>query len=284
MDAWAPLIAELSGQVSVFLGKDTGVPPGLDFSPSLALVSGDLYPAHNQELVRMLNAAYPEMDIIVLAPPTAPHVPLRPLMMDKVRHLAVADPFGGAKRLSTLIRTIDEGKNWELMSYLRPETDYRDFQIGGLDEKEWVLSCIEDMVGGATPDLQCLRQSAILLADEMIENAFQAAPPDARGQDTITVKAGFDNETLALQVADVWGTLTPEKALELLTRHQEGQVSIDSPRGRGLFILWQFFDHLHINIKPGRETAIGGQLRRASHLKLDQPKGFDFFHSLPQPE
>jgi len=36
-----------------------------------------------------------------------------------------------------------------------------------------------------------------------------------------------------------------EKALEHMARHQDGRISTDYARGRGLFILWQFFDHFH---------------------------------------
>jgi len=63
-----------------------------------------------------------------------------------------------------------------------------------------------------------------------------------------------------------------------MARLQDGQVCLDLPRGRGLFILWQFFDHFHVNIISGRETAVGGELKRKSTLDHGRLKGFDFFH------
>jgi anti-sigma regulatory factor (Ser/Thr protein kinase) len=279
MDLWARLVSELADQATILSGPEVESSLTLDFTPKLALLSSDIYPDPQGGLVQALRTAYPDIDIVVLASSGAPHIPLRPLLVDKVRHLAVADPVEGTEVLRTLIQTLNDGKNWEFMSYLHSKADCREFQLGEIAEKEVILSHIEDLVRGTTPDLQQLQQSAVLLADEMIENAFQAAPPNSRAQDRVTIRAGFDGETLALQVVDVWGTLTSEKALELLTRHQEGQVTVDTPRGRGLFILWQFFDHLHINIKPGRETAIGGQLRRGTYLESGRPKGFDFFNS-----
>jgi hypothetical protein len=281
MDPWAALLEELSGQVSILVGKDIEVLPSLGFVPALSLVSADLYPHSRPDLVQVLRRNFPKMDVAVIVSPAASTVPLRQLLLDRVRHLAVADPREGAKRVRTLINAICEGKSWELMSYLDSDAGCQEFRMDHLDKKEEVLSSIENMIVGTAPDLENLRQSSVLLADEMIENAFHAAPPGSSVPEPVIIRAGFDGETLALQVIDAWGSLTPEKALELLTRHQEGQITIDSPRGRGLFILWQFFDHLHINVKAGRQTAIGGQLRRKSYSNMEQPKGFDFFHSFP---
>ena len=44
--------------------------------------------------------------------------------------------------------------------------------------------------------------------------------------------------------------------------------------GRGLFIVWRFFDHFHVCILPGKQTSVGGKLDLSSELS-DAPKGFN---------
>jgi len=276
MNAWTTVLALIRNQAIVIVGQECEAAATLDFVPKIALISIDLYPYPQNELAKKLSGAYPDITIIVLADSCASHVPLRNLQDDNVCHLVVPDSAERTSRVLALIRAINDGQNWDFMSYLQHGAKCREFYLTEVAEKEALLSQIENMIVGDAQDLQILRQSAVLLADEMIENAFQVAPQNEKS--VVKVKAGFDGDSLALQVVDFWGTLTPEKALEYLTNHQEEQVPLDCPRGRGLLILWQFFDHFHINIKPGKETAIGGKLHRKSQLRFNSClKGFDFF-------
>lgn len=285
LNAWTPILSKFQGLPILFspddIGSDRFRPESLGFTPQLAIVSSDIYPDFGTNLIRQLRLEYPELDVVVLAAPNVSRLSLWPLVRDGIRHLAVADPIRESDKISSLIKTLASKKPWTFSLYLNSESDFREFQLFEARQKESIICQIESLVCGQAADLEILRQKGALLADEMIENALQAAPEGALSKQGIWVKAGFDGEMLALQVIDKWGTLTPEKAMEYLARHQDGQVCIDTPRGRGLFILWQFFDHFHLNILSGQETAIGGQLNRKSTQDNGLLKGFDFFQDSP---
>ena len=134
-----------------------------------------------------------------------------------------------------------------------------------------------------------LRQRAALLADEMVENAIYGAPQDSFGKklyskgesrsiadnEKILFCFAFDGETLAMEIADGWGTLVPEMVIDYLARNQDGVAEhCEENGGRGLFIIWRFLDHLHINIRQGMQTILGGHLKADSPLDSDSPKGF----------
>jgi anti-sigma regulatory factor (Ser/Thr protein kinase) len=285
LDTWAPSLSKFRG-VPILLNpedirSDCFRSEALGFTPQLAIVSSDLYPDVGTSLIRQLRLDYPDLDVVVLAAPNVSRLSLWPLVRDGIRHLAVADPVRESEKVATLIKTLASKEPWTFSLYLNSESDFREFRLFHAEQKEYIIRQIESLVCGQAADLEILRQKGALLADEMIENALQAAPEGALSPKGIWVKAGFDGETLALQVIDNWGTLTPEKAMEYLARHQDGQVCIDTPRGRGLFILWQFFDHFHLNILSGQETAIGGQLNRKSTPDNGLLKGFDFFQDSP---
>jgi hypothetical protein len=280
-DIWEPLLSPYSGcTVLVKEAEITGAccrPAALGFVPQLAIVSSDLYPDRGTRIMEILRAEYPGLDIVVLALADARHIPLSILIKDRVCHFAVADPADDSERVRELFRALTTNEPWQFSSYLRPDADLHEFSLFSPREKEPIIGRIEKLVEGSSADLDLLRQKAGLLADEMIENALQAASGEMLSKQGILIKAGFDGETLALQVIDYWGTLTPAKALEHLARHQDGKICVDLPRGRGLFILWQFFDHFHVNVTLGERTAVGGKLNRKSVLDRDRMKGFDFF-------
>jgi anti-sigma regulatory factor (Ser/Thr protein kinase) len=280
-EAWEPVLAQFPGQILTILDSypfaESAMATQLDFIPSLILVSADLYAIRGTELIKYLHENYPYAEILVLASMDTPSIPLWSLIADKVRHLAVVDPIEESRKFLLLLKTMAANEPWDLMSYLNADADLKEFQLSECSQKEDVIHQIENLVIGQAPDLNILRQKGILLADEMIENAIQAAPGGAGGQKGVLVRAGFDGEQLAIQVIDNWGTLTPEKALEHLARHQDGHISAGHTGGRGLFILWKFFDHFHVNITLGEKTAVGGQICRKSTSIEGRARGFNIF-------
>jgi hypothetical protein len=281
--SWEPLLTQFPGLMMTLENTDSAIENLATeiqgFKPKIAIISSDLYPVQGGNIISRLRMTYPQLNVVVLAFKETHPIPLWNLVNDKVHHLAVADPANESGIIRALLCTLAANEPWELSSYLSPESDFHDFHLFDPGEKEPIIRNIEDLVAGPAADLEILRQKCALLADEMIENALESAPVGAISQKGIIVRAGFDGEALALQVKDNWGTLTPEKALEHLARQQDVRACVDRPRGRGLFILWQFFDHFHVNITSGRETTIGGQLRRKSNSVPGQLKGFDFFHN-----
>lgn len=282
---WNRLLAALPVRVEQLTGRK--IPVGIrslaavSFRPLVALVSARLYPSPAANLVKELQRAMPGVDVVVLASADEPQLAVRPLLDDGVRHLAVADPREPDHALA-VIRTLIDRQPWDLTSYLGPAA--RLLELAHIDpaRKEATLERVGDLLGGEADDLDLLRQRALLLADEMLENAFRASCPSGteervRQETHITLRAGFDGASLALQVIDRQGCLYPEDALSYLAQHQDGMVPPDQAHGRGLFIIWRFLDHFHVNIRPGKETVIGGQLRLSAPIAPEQPKGFHFF-------
>lgn len=287
--AWARLLAALPVRVEQLTGRK--IRAGLrslaevSFRPLVALVSARLYPSPAGDLVRELQRTMPGLDVIVLASVDEPQLAVRPLLDDGVRHLAVADPREPDHALA-VIRTLIDRKPWDLAAYLGPAARFLELAHIAPSRKEATLERIGKLLSGQSDDLDLLRQRALLLADEMLENAFSAsqatgAEEHGRQETQISLRAGFDGESLALQVIDRQGCLYPEDALSYLAQHQDGMVPPDQTHGRGLFIIWRFLDHFHVNIRPGKETVIGGQLRLSAPLAPDQPKGFHFFVQSP---
>jgi anti-sigma regulatory factor (Ser/Thr protein kinase) len=282
-EAWEPVLAQFPGQILTLADCDRPIKAAmisrLNFIPNIILVAADLYSNCGAELIKHLHDNFPQAEVLVLASTDTPSIPLWSLIADKVRHLAVVDPIKECKKFQLLLETMAANKPWDLMAYLSADADLREFQLFESSQKESAINQIESLVVGQSPDLDILRQKAILLADEMIENAIEAAPGATLAQDGIIVRAGFDGEQFALQVIDNWGRLTPEKALEHMARHQDGSISTDDTRGRGLFILWQFFDHFHVNVSLGEQTAVGGQISRQSSSIEGRARGFNFFQT-----
>ncbi len=285
---WSQLLKALPARINLMIGKEihTGLRSLATLSPQpvLALVSGKIYPSPAVDLVRELRLVMPDLDVVVMASAHEHQLPVRPLMNDRVRHLAVTDPAREPDQAFRALCTLLSRKPWELASYLKPAT--RVIEVANVSpyKKEAALKRIEALLAGQAEDLDLLRQRAVLLADEMLENAFLVSDTEPKGerQETdITLRAGFDGESLALQVVDRQGSFFPEDALAFLAQHQDGTVPLDQPHGRGLFIIWRFLDHFHVNIRPGLETVIGGQLRRSASLVTDLPKGFHFFIQPP---
>jgi anti-sigma regulatory factor (Ser/Thr protein kinase) len=282
---WKPLLAQFPGRMLTLVDGDfsaaSAIFNGMDFVPRLVLLGSDLYTARRAELMQYLHKNCPNAAIIILALTDCPSIPLESMIADGVRHLAAMDPGMEFERFRLLLRTIAANVPWEVSSYLDLNADVREFCLFDGKQKESVIDRIEKLVVGGGSDLNVVRQKGTILADEMIENAIQAAPADAVIQRGINIKAGFDGEKLALQVIDNWGTLTPNKAFEYLARHHGRRTLEEHPGGRGLYILWQLFDHFHINITSGEKTAVGGQICRKSAPIEGRTRGFDFFQISP---
>jgi anti-sigma regulatory factor (Ser/Thr protein kinase) len=280
--AWEPMLTQFPGCI-ITLEKSDNLSECLeegirDIAPQLLVISSNLFSSRGKEIIEYLRKKYPDLNVVVLNSEELPRIPLWSLIINNVRHLAVADPLKESDKCHALFRAFAANKPWEISFYLQDNFVFHEYQLFDPMGKEAIIGKLEDIIVGSTPDLEILRQKGALLADEMIENALDAAPSGAIAKMGIVINVGFDGETLAIQVKDTWGSLTPEKAIEHLARHQDCRTSLDHVRGRGLFILWQFFDHFHVNIKSGKETTIGGQLKLKSTQMPGQSKGFDFLH------
>ncbi|MRR58822.1 MAG: ATP-binding protein [Deltaproteobacteria bacterium] len=263
--------------------------------PSVMLISTRVYPLENPELVSQFRQLFPESDIMLMGLSTDPPPPLELLLQDKVRHLLI-NPIDGSccdtNRVSSLfdlsIRRLKKGLPLYLADYIKPGTTIHEYRVTSSEQKETLITELENTIAGQSKECEMLRMKGALLADEMLENAFYAAPRDEHceplyrkgenrtlsDRENVVFRYGFDGETLALEVTDGWGTLSPEVFFEHVTQNMESLGPHEEIGGRGLFIIWRFLDSLHIRVAPGMQTVIGGHIRLASAENHAETKGF----------
>ncbi|BCS55938.1 hypothetical protein [Geobacter sp. SVR] len=149
------------------------------------------------------------------------------------------------------------------------------WELSSSQEKEWVISQLEQSLPGDGEAHVFLRQRAALMADEMLENALFAAPRDSHGKpiyrkgekrvllpgECITFCSLYDGHTLALEVTDTWGRLTSETVRAFLDMNLAGEDTKEHRSGRGLYFMWCFLKDFYLSVVPGVETTIGGLLQ-----------------------
>jgi hypothetical protein len=292
-----PLLAGIPGIIRL---AECGNPAVLEnlrrvgIEPSLAIISRRLYPEDRPEMVANLRRLFPAIRFLLISSSTDPFPPLQPLIDDQIRHLTINPPGVGddiapqRKDFVAALEKLATGRTLGITDYLEKGTSIREYAVVSSDQKEELIAAVMELIPGDNPEGDALRHRGALLADEMLENALYGAPRDDAGRtlyrkgvtreisarENIVFRFGFDGHTLALEVADSWGSLSPDLLMEHLARNQENPDCIDDTGGRGLFIIWRFLDRFHVNITPGKETVVGGQLMLSSPLDPDAPKGF----------
>jgi len=160
----------------------------------------------------------------------------------------------------TLLRDSSYGHNWELSSS---------------EEKTKVISQLEQLLTGEDEAHSFLRQRAVLMADEMLENALFAAPRDPHGRplynkgarrsllpdERIMLYSFYDGDTLALEVTDTWGELSSETVRTFLDMNLADNDLTEDRSGRGLYFMWRFLKDFYLSVVPGVETTVGGLLQ-----------------------
>jgi hypothetical protein len=114
---------------------------------------------------------------------------LHKLAVDRIRHLAINQAGSPEEwsqdakfQLITAATKLCNGILWEIADYVKPGTAIHEFAVSGSDQKELLITRIEQTIGGDSPMLDILRQRAALLADEMFENALYDAPQEGGGR------------------------------------------------------------------------------------------------------
>lgn len=294
-DAFRPLLKGLPGLLSLCCLLDDGEfsrqMMALNLKPSMIILSSRLYPKKRPELVRELKELYPGVEVLLVTLSSDPLPLLQQLASDRVKHLLVTSS-GEEERGSSLRREICKlllKAPWQLQDFVSYGSVVHEFPLNSSRQKELLIAAVENAIKGDSEEMELLRQKASLLADEMVENALYGAPRGCDGRklyrkgedrviyddEKIVFRFAFDGETLAMEIDDGWGTLAPEMVVDFLSRNQEGLALEEGEAGgRGLFIIWRFLDHMHVNIRPGRQTVLGGYLSRASAFDCEGPRGF----------
>ena len=259
--------------------------------PALITVTAPLYPDDEPGLVAALRRLYPMAEILLMTVASDTLPQLNQLAKDRVRHLLVApnETSGDCSTLQLAVARLAANKPWHLDNCVKAGTEIMAFHLQSAADKEGLITRLVKTISGEEPEYELLRQRAALLADEMLENALYGAPQDqygnklfSKGEDRIVYaeegilfRFAFDGVTLAMEIVDGWGTLHPDMVVDFLARNQEA-APLDELEagGRGLFIIWRFMDHLHINIKPGQRTVLGGHLKAVADFDPEAPRSF----------
>lgn len=134
-----------------------------------------------------------------------------------------------------------------------------------------------EVVEELASEVQRLGQSAraasmaMLVTDELLSNAIHHAPIDdngvhyradlARGRDlpldgrhAVTLRWGCDGRYLAIEVADQFGSLTPEAVLRSVVQRDVRDTGEGA--GMGIALTYRSSDHLVFNLAPGRRSEV----------------------------
>lgn len=296
---WEPFFTRMQGIYTlVELRELTRVMTKLrerDESPSLIILSTRVYPSAFPAAVVTVRGYFPDAEFLLIGQAGDPPPPMGRLLADKVRHMMINpdDHDGADAERERFLFELSVGKLLKgiplfMGDYLRPGAPIHEFAVTSSDQKEELIARFEDSIRGESAAYEMLRWKGSLLVDEMLENALYGAPRDTdssplyrKGErreissgEQVTFRFGFDGETLALEMADSWGSLSPDVVLEHLARHQELRAENPEVGGRGLFIIWRLLDTLHIRIAPGRQTVIGGRINLSTVDRLSENRGF----------
>jgi hypothetical protein len=296
-DYWAPHVQQTVPSPRLVCYPDlpelltaAGADPAL---PTLFAISSKVYPDACPQLVGFLEQRYASSETVLLVAADAPLPQASPLVRDNIRHLVISQENdtlegGGCRSLvSMALQKIADQADLSISEYLKPSTQVHEQSITDSEQKEPLIGKLEQSICGEGYEIDLLRQKGALLADEMLENALYGAPRRADGrarfskgsvrllpqEEKISFRYGFDGATLAMEVSDSWGSLSPGTVWENLSRSYEADESLEQEDGRGLFIIWRFLDHLHIHIDPGKRTVVGGQVKLVTAEELAEKKG-----------
>jgi hypothetical protein len=127
--------------------------------------------------------------------------------------------------------------------------------------------------------------------DEMLENAFMAAPESFRSstgsvekgarralneEERVEVCYGINDKVLGISVSDPWGRFTPEILLRGFEHYCRGGEIEAGVGGGGLYLLWRFCDYLHVHVNPGRNTIFTVFYSVQEHIDPEAEKSFQF--------
>ncbi|NVN92916.1 MAG: ATP-binding protein [Desulfuromonadales bacterium] len=299
IDLWSPYFNKISPTIHMLRIEDLAETMssllGMDIYSPLIIISTRLYPNASPSLIEDIREWFPNSEFLLLASSSDDFPPLQPLVRDNVRHLVINPESSHllnvdreSAQLCTAVSKLIEGKPLKIRDYLKPGTETYEFRVSSSEQKEELISGLEELISGDGPEIELLRQKGALLVDEMFENALYGAPHQkngafiyAKGQfrqidarETIILRYGFDGECIAMEMEDNWGSLSPDAVLECLAVNHDSNEFCEENGGRGLFIIWRFLDHLHVHIDPGRQTVVGGQVKLLTAENLVEKKGF----------
>ena len=129
---WESALQRVPGLLSITVGSNLSVSlerlRRVRSALRLVILSARLYPGANPELAARIRAVTQGSELLLLSSSGEPSLPLMPLFVDKVRHLAINAPEGRSDResLPAVVSMLVDRRPWEIGSCLRegtPDTD-----------------------------------------------------------------------------------------------------------------------------------------------------------------
>lgn len=182
------------------------------------------------------------------------------------RVLPLSHPLCQQLPQATLLRLSHNPEPFDDVGLLLPRAEVHAYTLVHTEDKPFVLEEVRSLVLDRTAN-DYLADRLTIALDEMVENAFYAAPRDPKGRplyrkgeerslqgEEVEITIARQNGLWAVQVVDKWGTLRPEELFYFIARaHKRGVLPGE---GRlGLYTIWQMADYFQIRIYPGCKTV-----------------------------
>jgi hypothetical protein len=271
----------------------------LDVAPSVA----------PNEIVAEARKAYPGVEILATAGVDARARLLDVLCEADVNHVipkrgASTVPRGTAPILGMLEgpdehdlfaavrRLLDGPESPGVVPYLLAGAPVHEASVRSSDDKEHALGAIVQFAQSMDLGGEKLRRVE-LATEELLMNALYDAPRNADGQarhthqdrrvavalgadETVQLRYGCDGQTLAVAVADPFGSLTRSAVIERLRKVRDGVPKPSAGvagAGLGLVMTYSVANQLVFSISPGRLTEVTAVMHVGGSNRAAQERG-----------
>ncbi len=196
-------------------------------------------------------------------------------------------PLYDSVSMETLLAQHDDHGD-DLTQLLGPSHWRQSYPLTHTDDKGFILEELEALLRdrGCTEEQT---QQMIIVADEMLENAFYAAPRDGRhrplhekgtprslDEETVLIEIAQLGDLWALMATDTWGTLTSERFLAHLSRaSREGVTS--GVGGAGLYMMWELSHYFQVRVHPHQHTRVLALWNTGDWTPVSEDTGFQYF-------
>jgi hypothetical protein len=183
-----------------------------------------------------------------------------------------------------------------LDKYLAAGASIRTFAVRKSDDRDAIVDEAEALACASGCHGEIARGAATA-AEELLTNALYDAPTDVAGKpryahferaipvelgsgEAIEFQLAFDGQRIGMSAKDPFGSLTPERVVDILSRCFL-RTSYEIPEdgggaGLGLYFIFNLVQHFVINIAPGRMTEAIGLFQVSSSMRRFKTKTKSF--------
>ena len=108
---------------------------------------------------------------------------------------------------------------------------------------------------------ESLCDAAALVADELVNNAIEHGASYRKANTQLSIEVGFDSGRLSVEFVD---PEMPEPTVRELARAlqaaADGMPSLESERGRGLFLISIYMEEVRVDVAPGGGMRLLGRM------------------------